>query len=67
MECTPGRTQADTLVAAHVTSASTGSPAAGGQTAMLAEMPYQKLRDTVITHLTTAEGLGFLLGNVPPR
>jgi pyruvate/2-oxoglutarate dehydrogenase complex dihydrolipoamide dehydrogenase (E3) component len=37
------------------------------QTAMLAELPYPKLRDAVIAHLTTAEGLGALLGNVPPR
>jgi pyruvate/2-oxoglutarate dehydrogenase complex dihydrolipoamide dehydrogenase (E3) component len=37
------------------------------QTAMLAELPYQKLRDAVITHLTMAEGLGPLLQNVPAR
>jgi pyruvate/2-oxoglutarate dehydrogenase complex dihydrolipoamide dehydrogenase (E3) component len=36
------------------------------QTAMLAELPYPRLRDAVITHLTIAEGLGFLLANVPP-
>jgi pyruvate/2-oxoglutarate dehydrogenase complex dihydrolipoamide dehydrogenase (E3) component len=37
------------------------------QTAMLAELPYQRLREAVITHLTVAEGLGPLLSNVPPR
>jgi pyruvate/2-oxoglutarate dehydrogenase complex dihydrolipoamide dehydrogenase (E3) component len=37
------------------------------QTAMLAELPYTKLRDAVITHLTIAEGFGPLFGNVPPR
>jgi pyruvate/2-oxoglutarate dehydrogenase complex dihydrolipoamide dehydrogenase (E3) component len=37
------------------------------QTAMLAGLPYSKLRDAVITHLTFAEGLGPLLANVPPR
>ena len=37
------------------------------QTAMLADLPYPKLRDAVITHLTIAEGLGPLLANVPPR
>jgi pyruvate/2-oxoglutarate dehydrogenase complex dihydrolipoamide dehydrogenase (E3) component len=37
------------------------------QTAMLAELPYPKLRDAVIAHLTFAEGLGFLFGNVPSR
>jgi pyruvate/2-oxoglutarate dehydrogenase complex dihydrolipoamide dehydrogenase (E3) component len=35
------------------------------QTAMIAGLPYQKLRDTIFAHLTMAEGLGFLLGNVP--
>lgn len=37
------------------------------QTAMLARLPYQTLRDAVIVHLTIAEGLGPLLANVPPR
>jgi pyruvate/2-oxoglutarate dehydrogenase complex dihydrolipoamide dehydrogenase (E3) component len=37
------------------------------QTAMLAELPYTKLRDAVIAHLTFAEGLGPLLDSVPPR
>ena len=37
------------------------------QTAMLAELPYTKLRDAVISHLTMAEGLGFLFANVPTR
>jgi pyruvate/2-oxoglutarate dehydrogenase complex dihydrolipoamide dehydrogenase (E3) component len=37
------------------------------QTAMLADLPYQRLRDAVIAHLTVAEGLGPLLSNVPSR
>jgi pyruvate/2-oxoglutarate dehydrogenase complex dihydrolipoamide dehydrogenase (E3) component len=37
------------------------------QTAMLAELPYTKLRDAVIAHLTIAEGLGPLLGSVAGR
>jgi pyruvate/2-oxoglutarate dehydrogenase complex dihydrolipoamide dehydrogenase (E3) component len=37
------------------------------QTAMLAGLPYQRLRDAVIAHLTMAEGLGPLLGSLPPR
>ena len=37
------------------------------QTAMLAKLPYPKLRDAVITHPTIAEGLGPLLSNVPAR
>ena len=37
------------------------------QTAMLAELPYTKLRDAVIAHLTVAEGLGSLLEGIPAR
>jgi pyruvate/2-oxoglutarate dehydrogenase complex dihydrolipoamide dehydrogenase (E3) component len=37
------------------------------QTAMLADLPFTKLRDAVITHLTIAEGVGPLFSNVPPR
>jgi pyruvate/2-oxoglutarate dehydrogenase complex dihydrolipoamide dehydrogenase (E3) component len=37
------------------------------QTAILGELPFTKLRDAVIAHLTIAEGLGPLLGKVPPR
>jgi pyruvate/2-oxoglutarate dehydrogenase complex dihydrolipoamide dehydrogenase (E3) component len=35
------------------------------QAAMLGGLPYQRLRDAVIAHLTVAEGLGPLLANVP--
>jgi pyruvate/2-oxoglutarate dehydrogenase complex dihydrolipoamide dehydrogenase (E3) component len=42
-----------------------GEVMAAIQTAMLAELPYTKLRDAVIAHLTMAEGLGALLANVP--
>ena len=44
-----------------------GEVMAAIQTAMLAEMPYTKLRDAVIAHLTVAEGLGPLFESVPPR
>jgi pyruvate/2-oxoglutarate dehydrogenase complex dihydrolipoamide dehydrogenase (E3) component len=37
------------------------------ETAMLANLPYQRLRDAVIAHLTMAEGLGLLFSNVPPQ
>lgn len=37
------------------------------QTAMLSALPYTKLRDAVIAHLTVSEGLGPLLANVPAR
>jgi pyruvate/2-oxoglutarate dehydrogenase complex dihydrolipoamide dehydrogenase (E3) component len=43
-----------------------GEVMAAVQTAMLAGLPYQLLRDAVIAHLTMAEGLGPLLSNVPP-
>ena len=43
-----------------------GEVMAAVQTAMLAGLPYVKLRDAVLAHLTMAEGLGFLLSNVPP-
>lgn len=35
------------------------------QTAILARLPYQQLRDAVISHLTYAEALGPLLSRVP--
>lgn len=44
-----------------------GEVMAAVQTAMLAELPYPRLRDAVITHLTVAEGLGLLLASVPRR
>jgi pyruvate/2-oxoglutarate dehydrogenase complex dihydrolipoamide dehydrogenase (E3) component len=44
-----------------------GEVMAAMQTAMLAGLPFQKLRDAVITHLTIAEGLGPLLSNLRPR
>ena len=43
-----------------------GEVMAAVQTAMLAGLPYTVLRDAVIAHLTMAEGLGFVLANVPP-
>ena len=36
------------------------------QTAMLAELPYPKLRDAILAHPTMAEGLASLFSNVPP-
>ena len=37
------------------------------QTAIIARLPYTRLRDAVLTHPTMAEGLGFLLAGVPVR
>jgi pyruvate/2-oxoglutarate dehydrogenase complex dihydrolipoamide dehydrogenase (E3) component len=37
------------------------------QTAIIAGLPYTRLRDAVLAHPTMAEGLGFLLASVPAR
>ena len=57
----------DRILGFTMIGADAGEIVAAIQTAMLAGLPYQKLRDAVIAHLTTAEGLGPLLGRVPPR
>jgi pyruvate/2-oxoglutarate dehydrogenase complex dihydrolipoamide dehydrogenase (E3) component len=44
-----------------------GEVLAAVQTAMLADLPYWKLRDAVLVHPTIAEGLGPLFLNVPPN
>ncbi len=57
----------DRILGFTMIGADAGEVVAAIQTAMLAGLPYPKLRDAVIAHLTTAEGLGLLLENVPPR
>ncbi len=57
----------DRILGFTMIGAEAGEVMAAVQTAMLAGLPYPKLRDAVIAHLTMAEGLGFLLSNVPPR
>ena len=47
--------------------AQAGEVLAAVQTAMIAELPYTKLRDAVIAHLTYAEGLGPLCAGIPER
>jgi pyruvate/2-oxoglutarate dehydrogenase complex dihydrolipoamide dehydrogenase (E3) component len=37
------------------------------QTAMLANLPYPRLRDAILAHPTMAEGLGELFSQVPRR
>jgi len=44
-----------------------GEVVAAVQMAMLANLPYQKIRDAILAHPTMAEGLGSLFANVPPR
>jgi pyruvate/2-oxoglutarate dehydrogenase complex dihydrolipoamide dehydrogenase (E3) component len=43
-----------------------GEVMAAVQAAMLANLPYWRLRDAVLVHPTIAEGLGPLFSNVPP-
>lgn len=57
----------DRILGFTMIGAEAGEVMASMQTAMIAELPYRKLRDAVISHLTFAEGLGPLLSNVPAR
>jgi len=57
----------DRIVGFTMIGAEAGEVLAAMQAAMLAGLPYPKLRDALIAHMTTAEGLGLLLGSVPPR
>jgi pyruvate/2-oxoglutarate dehydrogenase complex dihydrolipoamide dehydrogenase (E3) component len=57
----------DRILGFTMLGADAGEVMAAMQTAMLAGLPYPKLREAVIAHLTTAEGLGPLLQNVPSR
>lgn len=56
----------DRIVGFSMIGAQAGEVMAAMQTAMLAGLPYPRLRDAVVAHLTYAEGLGPLLSNVPP-
>ncbi len=58
--------ESDRILGFTMIGAEAGDVMAAVQTAMLADLPYPKLRDAVITHLTMAEGLGPLLANVAP-
>jgi pyruvate/2-oxoglutarate dehydrogenase complex dihydrolipoamide dehydrogenase (E3) component len=55
----------DRILGFTMIGAEAGEVMAAVQTAMLAELPYPKLRDAVIAHLTFAEGLGPLLEGIP--
>ncbi|MEQ5843646.1 FAD-dependent oxidoreductase [Paraburkholderia acidicola] len=57
----------DRILGFTMIGAEAGEVLAAMQTAILSGLPYQKLRDAVISHLTYAEGLGPLLANVPAR
>jgi pyruvate/2-oxoglutarate dehydrogenase complex dihydrolipoamide dehydrogenase (E3) component len=57
----------DRIIGFTMLGAGAGDVMAAVQTAMLAQLPYQELRDAAIAHLTYSEGLGPLFASVPPR
>ena len=57
----------DRILGFTMIGAEAGEVMASVQTAMLADLPYPRLRDAVLAHPTMAEGLGSLFENVPPR
>jgi pyruvate/2-oxoglutarate dehydrogenase complex dihydrolipoamide dehydrogenase (E3) component len=56
----------DRLLGFTMIGAEAGEVVAVVQTAMLANLPYWRLRDAVLVHPTIVEGLGPLFSNVPP-
>jgi len=57
----------DRILGFTMIGADAGELVAVVQIAMLGNLPYQQLRDAVLTHPTMAEGLGPLFANVPAR
>ena len=57
----------DRILGFTMIGAEAGEVMATVQTAMLAGLPYPRLRDAILAHPTMAEGLGSLFENVPPR
>ena len=57
----------DRILGFAMIGAEAGEVIAAVQTAMLADLPYPKLRDAILAHPTMAEGLGPLFSKVPPR
>jgi pyruvate/2-oxoglutarate dehydrogenase complex dihydrolipoamide dehydrogenase (E3) component len=55
----------DRILGFTMIGAEAGEVMAAMQLAMLANLPYPRVRDAVIAHLTIAEGLGSLFANVP--
>jgi pyruvate/2-oxoglutarate dehydrogenase complex dihydrolipoamide dehydrogenase (E3) component len=56
----------DRILGFTMVGAEAGEVMAAVQTAILADLPYPKLRDAILTHPTMAEGLGLLFSSVPP-
>jgi pyruvate/2-oxoglutarate dehydrogenase complex dihydrolipoamide dehydrogenase (E3) component len=57
----------DRILGFTMIGAEAGEVMAAVQTAMLADLPYSRLRDAILAHPTMAEGLDPLFSNVPPR
>ena len=57
----------DRILGFTMIGAEAGEVVAVVQTAMLADLPYPRLRDAVLAHPTMVEGLGSLFSDVPPR
>jgi pyruvate/2-oxoglutarate dehydrogenase complex dihydrolipoamide dehydrogenase (E3) component len=57
----------DRILGFTMVGAEAGEVMAAVQTAILAKLPYQTLRDAILTHPTMAEGLGSLFERVPPQ
>jgi pyruvate/2-oxoglutarate dehydrogenase complex dihydrolipoamide dehydrogenase (E3) component len=57
----------DRIIGFAMIGSEAGEVMAAIQTAMLADLPYTRLRDAVIAHLTIAEGLGPLFASLPAR
>jgi pyruvate/2-oxoglutarate dehydrogenase complex dihydrolipoamide dehydrogenase (E3) component len=57
----------DRILGFTMIGAEAGEVIAVVQVAMMADLPYWRVRDAVLAHPTMAEGLGFLFSNVPAR
>ena len=57
----------DRILGFTMIGAEAGEVMAAVQTAMLANLPFPRLRDAILAHPTMAEGLDALFSNVPPR
>jgi pyruvate/2-oxoglutarate dehydrogenase complex dihydrolipoamide dehydrogenase (E3) component len=57
----------DRILGFTMIGAQAGEVMAVVQTAMMADLPYTRLRDADYAHPTFSEGLNFLFSNVPPR
>jgi pyruvate/2-oxoglutarate dehydrogenase complex dihydrolipoamide dehydrogenase (E3) component len=57
----------DRILGFTMIGAEAGEVMAVVEMAMLAGLPYMRVREAILAHPTMAEGLGFLFSNVPPR